>query len=509
MATVTKELNEALKPYLEIYQPIFGHETLGMKPIRNCVDRLDGVKKVYDALSKKINRPLRVLDLGCNLGFFSFNIAKWGGVVTAIDFSEKNIGVCKILEREHPDYKIKFEVANIEEFLSNVKKDEYDLVLCLAILHHISKKFGIKFCQDMVLDLSKKIHTGIFEFATESVHAAYVPKNYRDLMQGFDVIRILSYNEHIDNSGYKRPMCFVSNKYLYFEELGILQIDRIGYNVLHTEYLEKTDLMYYFCGDKFVKFFNAKNKELLGDANTEVQFLSTFGGQNDLPKLRDIHIERDENGIRIFIVRDHINGITLKEKINKSEDFDRWDIIKQVLEWLVLFEKRGFYHGDIEPSNFIFGDDGKIYPIDYEEIRPVPIVRIWPFKVNLLFFYFMNSILAPNNIPRGFDFHRQVRLLTELKKYIPPKKYQQILLIKDSEKYFARLYEILFETETEDTAEDYNLAELETLAVEKYLDEVGQKLKLYQNHFEKLAFFINQQQQRIEQLERIIKEKLK
>lgn len=64
-------------PYL--YQPIFGYQILGAKPIRNCEDRLADVKKIYDLLSAELGRPLRVLDLGCAQGFFSLNAAKWGG----------------------------------------------------------------------------------------------------------------------------------------------------------------------------------------------------------------------------------------------------------------------------------------------------------------------------------------------------------------------------------------------------------------------------------------------
>ena len=79
MSTIIEELNAAARQLDGLYQPIFGHEVSGVKPARICVDRLPDIKKIYDALSKELNRPLRVLDLGCNLGFFSFHAAKMGG----------------------------------------------------------------------------------------------------------------------------------------------------------------------------------------------------------------------------------------------------------------------------------------------------------------------------------------------------------------------------------------------------------------------------------------------
>ncbi len=406
---------------------------------------------------------------------------------------------------ENPDLKIRFVQAKIEEFVTTIQDGEYDLVLMLSVLHNMSKYLGVKFVQDMVEELSKKIHNGIFEFALEGVHRSYIPKNYRDFLPGFDFTIMLMQSDSRKRNGVKRPLCFSSNKYLYFEKLGMLQIDQISYNV-HS-YLAKTDVMHYYCGDKFVKYFYVKGQGQLNKAQTEINFLQSFGGQNGLPKLYAVHAEQDEGGMQIFIVRDKIEGVTLAEKISSGENLDRWNVIKQALKWMVLLEEQGYYHGDIQTSNFIFGNDGKIYPIDYEEIRKFPVVLIWPYKPVLLFFIFMNSVLEPNNKP--FAFHRQPQLLTKLKNYIPAKKYEQILKIKESEKYFARLYEILFESATvEDSVEGYTMAELETLAIEKYLEEIGQMLKVYQEKFQKMDALIDiviNQQKQIEQLENIIK----
>lgn len=439
---------------------------------------------------------------------FSVSTLPIGGDVTCVDLVEQNITLGNILAKENPNLKIKFIKAKIEEFVATIQDGEYDLVLMLSVLHNISKYLGVEFVQNMVAYLSKKIHTGLFEFALERVHRNYIPNDYNDFLPGFDFIKLLSYSNHRDGSGVKRPLCFASNKYAYFEDLGILSIDKISYNT-HS-YLAKTDLIHYHCGNKFVKFFYVKNQNQLIKVDDEINFLKVFDGQNGLPKIHNVYIEQNEIGARIFIVRDKINGVTLAEKIASDENFDRWMVIKQSLEWMVFFEERGYYHGDIQTSNFIFGDDGKIYPIDYEEIRKVPIVLIWPFKPILLFFIFMNSVLEPNNRP--FAFHRQPQLLTKLKNHIPHKKYEQILKIKESEKYFARLYEILFKTKSEENSvESYILAELEILAIEKYLEEIGQTLKVYRDNFSQfnnLANLVLQQQKKIEQLENILKSKI-
>ena len=79
LPTHLEEITAAVQALPEIYQPIFGYEVQGAKPVRNCEDRLADVKKIYDLLSAELGRPLRVLDLGCAQGFFSLYAAKWGG----------------------------------------------------------------------------------------------------------------------------------------------------------------------------------------------------------------------------------------------------------------------------------------------------------------------------------------------------------------------------------------------------------------------------------------------
>ena len=502
----------------EFYQPIYAHNEWDNRPLRHCKDRLVVVKKIYNELSRELQRPLRVLDLGCAQGFFSLHLASWGGNITGIDFSEQNISLCKFLASEHPDYNANFIRAKIEDFLPAVKVEEYDLVLCLSILHNISKYLGVENIRKLMSDLSQKIDGGIFEFALESVHRKYIPRDYRDFLPNFAFIKELAQSKSRDINGAKRPLCFASNKYVYFENFGMLKIDEISYNV-HS-YLRKEDLIHFHCGDKFIKFFYITNEGQLVKAQQEIQFLKELGGQRGLPKLLATYAEQDQNGIRLFIVREKLEGIVLSEKLASDKKINTWDVLKQALQWMVFFEQHDYYHGDIQTPNFIYSPDGKLYPIDYEEIRHAPIVLIWPYKVNLLFLIFMNALLDRRCEKSGF--HREARLLTNLKKHLSSKQYEQISKITESEKFFARLYEILFQTSNQSLEkESYKIGELEILSVEKFLDDVSWRLKEHQNALEQinnLTLEINsfansvikllvEQQKRIEKLEKLLSER--
>ena len=516
MAT-NNELSALIKALPEFYQPIYGHDEWDAHSLRACTERLVAVEKIYDDLSRELKRPLRVLDLGCAQGFFSLSLAERGATVTGVDVVEQNISLCKFLASEHPERKANFVCSKIEDFIPTVTSGKYDLVLCLSILHLVSKYLGVRKVQALTTDLSRKVPVGIFEFALEKVHAAYIPKDYRDFLSGYPFITEVIRVDHRKGSGVKRPICFASEKYAWLEKLGVLKTDKISYNV--HPYLAKTDLIHFHCGDKFIKFFYVKNSTQLKLAHQEVQFLKEFYGQRGLPKLLATHAEQDANGIRIFIAREKLDGVVLSEKISSGEPIDRWDVLKQALQWMVFFEQHDYYHGDIQTPNFIYGADGKVYPIDYEEIRHEPIVMIWPYKVRLLFLIFMNAVLDLR--PEQATFHREARLLTKLKRHLTQRQFEQVSAIKDSEKFFARLYEILFEADASDEPKaSCDLRELEILSQGKFLDDVSQRLQELQNALVKtnadLAKFdgyisnitrmLTAQQQRLEKLEKIVRE---
>ena len=495
MANNLEEITAAVQALPLFYQPIFGYEVQGAKPVRNCEDRLADVKKIYDLLSAELGRPLRVLDLGCAQGYFSLYAAKWGGGGTGLDFEQANIDLCRLLARDNPNFKVNFVQSTIEDFLPSVKAGEYDLVLCFNVLHWCVKFSGFEKVQALLTDLSQKIYIGIFELAlkSEGLYPDWgLPENYRDYLSGYSFVRAITYYfRHVreDIRHIKRPFCFASNKYAWFENLGLLKID----DVLVSPRGARTTC--YFCGDKFVKLTDITDEAQHGRAQREINFLNTFGGQKGLPRLYATLTEQDETGMRIIHVRDMIKGKTLREKIFNGEEFDRWDVIRQMLEWMVLFEQQGYYQGDIGAHNIIYCDDGKVYPIDYETVNTSPKLFLWLYSAKLQFLNFMNFLLKLNEFENS-----PVCYLTDLKKYLTPRQYERIAAIREDEKFFSRMYEILFEPEKD--SEAYTVAETEILAIERYISYVGTKLQ-------ELEEQSKEQRRRIEQLEKIIEGRVK
>ena len=56
----SKDIKKYINKLPEIYQPIYNFEELSGKTSRNCIDRLEEIIKVYDALKEKEKRDLNI-----------------------------------------------------------------------------------------------------------------------------------------------------------------------------------------------------------------------------------------------------------------------------------------------------------------------------------------------------------------------------------------------------------------------------------------------------------------
>jgi tRNA (mo5U34)-methyltransferase len=78
----------------------------------------------------------RALDIGCNAGFYSFELAARGASVLAIDLDAHYLRQARwAAERLDPEGRVSFEQAQVYE-LARIQ-EEFDLVLFLGVLYHL------------------------------------------------------------------------------------------------------------------------------------------------------------------------------------------------------------------------------------------------------------------------------------------------------------------------------------------------------------------------------------
>lgn len=118
------------------YQDIVLPNGKTKKGQRDCEPRWKLIEK---EIKKKYNRPVTVLDIGANFGYFSFRIQEIlpGSVVTLIE-SKHAKRLVELCEKLDADYTIVLDkLINTEELLNLAKCEHFDIVLGLNVLHHI------------------------------------------------------------------------------------------------------------------------------------------------------------------------------------------------------------------------------------------------------------------------------------------------------------------------------------------------------------------------------------
>ncbi|EFO0243114.1 methyltransferase domain-containing protein [Escherichia coli] len=387
----------------EIYQTIFGHEKWNDASSRDCSIRLAIITEQYQKLEKSLQRPLRVLDLGCAQGFFSLSLAKLGATVRGIDFLPANILVCQALADENPDLDVTFEVGRIEEVIKSLTENDYDMVIGLSVFHHIVHEHGLAQVKQWIKRLADCTVILIMELALREeplYWGASLPENPAELIDLCAFYRqIGEFETHL--SHINRPMYLISNKIVILDSF-ISAFDSWR-NTPHSAtdgHPHEGTRRYYF-GESFVcKFFtfqqignkdtyqSQRNREEL---TREVQFLNDPPEGFNVPTL----IESKTSKYDSWLVMERIHGELVSSLLDKKQAINIDNLLTDLLSQLVVLEKAGLYHDDIRLWNIIYDQDNKCFSlIDYGSISSVKQDCGWPFNIFLSFFVFVNELLS-------------------------------------------------------------------------------------------------------------------
>jgi SAM-dependent methyltransferase len=140
MLTKTKQLlqrytNRKATFGLDIYQPITipGFEPSLLYSKRNCFDRLSAISNNLSNISQINN----ILDIGCNLGFFSINLSEKYNVVgleSNTAFFQDCLTITEKCNKKPIFINTQVDSSNITQY------GNFDAVLCLSIIHHFKDK---------------------------------------------------------------------------------------------------------------------------------------------------------------------------------------------------------------------------------------------------------------------------------------------------------------------------------------------------------------------------------
>lgn len=379
----------------ELYQPLYGHEDLSPEPRRHCLDRLKMITDVSCALQQHLNRPLRVLDLGCAQGFFSFYLAAQGASVLGIDHESRNIDVCEVLRLEHPDYEISFRKDNVSDVIETLEKDSFDLVLGLSVFHHVAHEKGTEYVQGLLRRLSSKTQAQLLEFALreEPVYwSVSLPADERSwLVDSPFVMPMGRFETHL--SAVKRPLFYASNRTAYlggkiYAFSSWMPRAHERENGYHQE-----SRRYFFSDKEVIKLLQLDGPR--GEFNrceweAEQKFLSHCPADvPGVPPLLGFGVEEMTG----WIVEGRLAGERLSVLMAESRPYDTPVILLDILDQLVALERHGYFHNDVRPWNVLVSADGPARLIDFGSITREAKACIRPFNVFANFFIFAFQII--------------------------------------------------------------------------------------------------------------------
>lgn len=138
----------------------------------------------------------KVLDIGCNAGFYSFELAKRGAEVLGIDSDLHYLNQAKWIAKEfYPDQKVTFEQMQIHDLARLT--EGFDLVLFMGVFYHLRYPL---LALDTVAARVKRMM--IFQTLTMSGEQVVTPKDDY----------LISEREVFDQAGWPK-MAFIENKF--------------------------------------------------------------------------------------------------------------------------------------------------------------------------------------------------------------------------------------------------------------------------------------------------------
>ena len=142
-------------PMFKLYQPVFGSRVKkGLT--RECVDRWDAMKP---HLPEKTGA---VLDIGCNIGYFSLKCGELGHFAYGVDYHRYNILICTSIKHHTQSKNALFMRHFIDlDFLQKMPK--FDTIINLSVFHHWVKQFGFEVAEEMMIVLGQKCNCLVFE----------------------------------------------------------------------------------------------------------------------------------------------------------------------------------------------------------------------------------------------------------------------------------------------------------------------------------------------------------
>ncbi len=181
-----QEIKQAkLETWANIYHPLpfyeFGNLTTQVSPdtsykrLQMILDAADG-----DVVDK------RVLDLGCNLGFYSFSLANRGAKVTSVELRSDYHDISKRIVELY-DMNVRFRNDSLTPELVNEVGD-VDITLCFSMIQWVIDQQGMDYGKQILKTISERSRLLLFDVSVNHGAACLLCPGGQELVYVYDFL---------------------------------------------------------------------------------------------------------------------------------------------------------------------------------------------------------------------------------------------------------------------------------------------------------------------------------
>lgn len=362
-----KEIKEYINALPEVYQNIYGYHEFDGESSRHCEQREEVVVNIIKKYQQKLGKKnLRILDLGCAQGYYSFSLAAQGCVVEGIDLLDQNISLCKVLQKENQlDCCFRKEKITLE-MVQMLEDKKYDVILLFSVIHHICNEYGFEYARKLLETLVQKCTFMLTELALKEEPLYWRERLPEDYSVWFENIAFFDEQAFFEThlSEFRRPLLFCSAQYVFVNNI-FHKIDRYSIKAYQGK-KEDPSKRYYFCDGKstLIKCFRNADKSFMDDLRREISFLRE---NQDLMFLPRVLFTKDQNNCIIEVTGIRY-GRLLWDDIRAHKSLDMNQVFLGVLNNCVELETRGWFHGDLRIWNIVVDEDGTGRLIDFGNV---------------------------------------------------------------------------------------------------------------------------------------------
>jgi SAM-dependent methyltransferase len=351
------------------YQPIYGLDNTRSQSPR-LGDLLLACSLVETHFNEKNTRGhVRIIDVGCNIGFVTFKLAETFSKTIGIDGNKNNIDFCKDLQ-VYTNSSARFFYNDITKLMESgdLDTDNVDCVLLLNVVHQLIFSKGLSYVRKFLARLTKRVDVVFLELARKEDYVSHgkdnlLPEDPATVLSDCEGCRI----ELLKSEG--RPLYKVMRNEARFGPL-LIQPERISF----TDSAKRDiDRKYYFGTDTFLKVFRFSR---LGDVerqsyDRERRGLLEMSGTMLAPQILDWTATATYGAV----LMERIKGQKLVDLYHRFAEATTLNhFLRQYLEIAAKLGQAQLYHNDMSAHNIYVLEDDSIRIVDFEQTKTMAVI---------------------------------------------------------------------------------------------------------------------------------------